>query len=394
MTTRISTPTGIISRAPTPADADMTVIQSSNPELVAPGTTTSIQVDHALLLRHTSATRKTGYILDVHLSGSLVPTGSIITIENLTPEIASISNNVVSHVSDGEAIINLFTRYTGRELHLTMDTKGGLTIDEFVGYEAGSAPGANQDEISAILPTTGLNQEIFSAYNVRSTSFVGRNISNIHALMSSSSREENGGTNRAWMRWTPVAPDIVLCAAHYFPGPSPLQYNRAAGIRPQWRTSDNTLVEREIIASKQDIFVNDIDMSINDIIVAKLDSDLPESIGILPCILDSSDFGTVQYGLTVLLFDQRQKLYTATLSDFDRAMELLSSTVSSLYSTYTKLSYFNGDSGSPICLLLDNTLVLVKMVSSNNIKPYQSWINATMYELGSPYQLTGYSYSP
>lgn len=202
-----------------------------------------------------------------------------------------------------------------------------------------------------------------------------------------------------------ISPRHILFAAHYPPS-----------VNAQFRfvTQDNTVVTRTLTAKLTHPAYSPY---YPDLSVGVLDSDVPNTIGFakilpqnyrnyLPTLNGSS--GTVPSNTPLLpVFGASpekaalvRNLYT--INDQPASTKLVSFSVpenaSSRYPFYVR-NYIVGDSGSPMCLIINNELVVLTVLTGGgagngtSVHSFKSDINTMMTTLGGGYQLTEVSLS-
>lgn len=162
-------------------------------------------------------------------------------------------------------------------------------------------------------------------------------------------------------------------------------------------TSDNTVVTRTISAQQT---------LGHDTTIAVLDSDVPGTISfarVLPTNW-ASYFSGSPAGVPVAYFDQEEKLLVADLKSFNqswlaRALVTLDEPTDPDRNGFFE-TLVGGDSGNPICLLVNGQLVVLgaftyganppdwEAGAGDSVANYYASINAAMTALGGGYQLT------
>jgi hypothetical protein len=180
---------------------------------------------------------------------------------------------------------------------------------------------------------------------------------------------------------TLVSPRHIIFANHY-----PIDVS--ATVR--FVAADNTVANRTMTARQR--------VGTTDIMVGVLSSDVPASIGfakVLPS--DWTDYlPSLGYDVPVLVTDQQEKALVfdwaaCDASDGDEGLQLRTPFDA------TRLGFreaiVDGDSGNPVCLIVDDELVLLSTLYTNQpagpcIHDNATDINAAMTSLGGGYSLT------
>jgi len=185
-----------------------------------------------------------------------------------------------------------------------------------------------------------------------------------------------GGLNAG----TLISPRHVLFVTHYYP---------AANTEMVWFTQANESVTRTVTAFAT---VPDTASYYPDLTVGILDSDVPGSIGFVKVLNETGLSDWAGYNVPVVVRNREDRLSVADIGTWGNSVSLSQPIVASRLVKYQPM--VSGDSGSPVCLVHDNRLVLVALVTFGgagrgaNIARHRDAINAAMTALGGGYQLT------
>ena len=185
-----------------------------------------------------------------------------------------------------------------------------------------------------------------------------------------------GGLNAG----TLISPRHVLFVTHYYP---------AANTEMVWFTQANESVTRTVTAFAT---VPDTASYYPDLTVGILDSDVPGSVGFVKVLNETGLSDWAGYNVPVVVRNREDRLSVADIGTWGNSVSLSQPIVASRLVKYQPM--VSGDSGSPVCLVHDNRLVLVALVTFGgpgrgaNIARHRDAINAAMASLGGGYQLT------
>lgn len=182
-----------------------------------------------------------------------------------------------------------------------------------------------------------------------------------------------------------VSPRHVLFVTHYHP---------ALGATLQWVTQDNQTISRTLSAI---VSLPDTAYLHPDITVGVIDSEVPASISFVKVFGNASELDWNGYRVPVVIKDQFNTLHEADVHQiFSPSMSpavWLQVPVSPVRLPRFK-SIVAGDSGSPVCLVSGNKVILMTLLSQGGsgrgtfLASYIAPINAAMQQLGGTEQLT------
>lgn len=182
-----------------------------------------------------------------------------------------------------------------------------------------------------------------------------------------------------------VSPRHVLFVTHY---------NPAVGATLQWVTQDNQTISRTLSAI---VSLPDTAYLHPDITVGVIDSEVPASISFVKVFGNASELDWNGYRVPVVIKDQFNTLHEADVHQiFSPSMSpavWLQVPVSPVRLPRFK-SIVAGDSGSPVCLVSGNKVILMTLLSQGGsgrgtfLASYIAPINAAMQQLGGTEQLT------
>lgn len=180
-----------------------------------------------------------------------------------------------------------------------------------------------------------------------------------------------------------VSPCHVLFVTHWHP---------AVGATLQWMTSDNQTISRTLTAL---VSLTDMGNYFPDITVGKLDEDAPSSIGFVRVPTDTTREWQ-GFQVPVCYRNQFGRLIQADVrlvasNEAIQPRYWLEQPLNATRKTrYTPV--ISGDSGSPVCVVQDGSLVLVGLVTTTSggtfLPACISDVNAAMTTLGGGYQLS------
>ena len=182
-----------------------------------------------------------------------------------------------------------------------------------------------------------------------------------------------------------VSPRHVLFVTHWHP---------EVGTTLQWVTNDNQTVSRTLTNI---ISLTDTDTLHPDITVGMIDSEVPAGVSFVKVFGNASELDWNGYRVPVVIKDQFNTLHEADVHQiFSPSMSpavWLQVPVSPVRLPRFK-SIVAGDSGSPVCLVSGNKVILMTLLSQGGagrgtfLASYIAPINAAMQQLGGTEQLT------
>jgi hypothetical protein len=178
-----------------------------------------------------------------------------------------------------------------------------------------------------------------------------------------------------------ISPRHVLFVTHYYP---------AINTEMTWFTQANESVMRTVTAFAT---VPDTASYHPDLTVGILDSDVPATIGFAKVLNETGlPSNWAGYNVPVVVRNREDKLFVADIGTWGNSVSLSQPILASRLAKYNPM--VSGDSGSPVCLVHDNKLVLVALVTFGgagrgaNISRHIAAINSAMTSLGGNHQLT------
>ncbi len=185
-----------------------------------------------------------------------------------------------------------------------------------------------------------------------------------------------GGANAGIL----ISPRHVLFVTHYYP---------AAGTPLSWMTTSNETVTRIVT----DFASLPGSGYYPDLTVGVLNENMPSTISFAR-VLDDIGLppGWEGYCVPVVIRNRNDKLSVADIQTWNSSITLTAPILAARSVKYHAM--VSGDSGSPVCLIQDNKLVLVALVTYGgagrgaNISRHRDAINAAMTSLGGECQLT------
>lgn len=178
-----------------------------------------------------------------------------------------------------------------------------------------------------------------------------------------------------------ISPRHVLFVTHYYP---------AIGTELAWMTAANDTITRTLTAFSS---LTETSGFYPDLTVGLLSEDVPSTIGIAR-VLDDGELPSSWQGycVPVVVRNRADKLSVADIQTWANSITLAAPASNVRSAKYHEM--VSGDSGSPVCLIHENKLVLVALVTYGgpgrgaNIARHRDAINAVMSSLGGGYQLS------
>jgi hypothetical protein len=371
--------------------------------ITAPATSESINISGVNFLRKTTESYITDYtIISKYANAELCPCDSL-SITSLTPQTISSpnSNNVLQGIEPGIGLLEISDEDGNSvEKQISVAIKPSNITQEFVSYLNGSLAyhitnnidGRIRSPAVMGLPTT-TTKPVFSTYNTTAPLYV-RN-TNCWAygidLTPISPWNSTHGLNAAG---TLISPRHVLFVEHFNFHPSP-------GATIHFVDNNNNVVIRTVISVKKHPSVAE-GGTFPDITIGVLNEDVPSSISFAKILPDNyinylpginMSLGNFAK-LPVYIADSPEN---ALISDFVSISNNGSMTCSpppdNLRLAFHE-TMVTGDSGSPMCFIIDNSLVILGTVTWSGAgagtatHPFKNDINQIMTDLGGGYQLT------
>lgn len=182
-----------------------------------------------------------------------------------------------------------------------------------------------------------------------------------------------------------VSPRHVLFVTHWHPD---------VGATLQWVTNDNQTVTRTLAAITS---LPNTDSFHPDITVGLLDDAVPTGVSFAEVFGNASELDWNGYRVPVVIKDQFNTLHEADVHQIF-APSMSPAVWLQVPASTVRLSRFKnivaGDSGSPVCLVSGDKIVLLTLLSQSGagrgtfLAAYIAQINAAMQQLGGGYQLT------
>jgi hypothetical protein len=316
------------------------------------------------------------------LSGVDVVAGTLIargfTWANLSPSIATIDTATgrLTRVANGTASVILRTPLIARRADVAI-SQSTASADEFLNFVAGSLGRNSCDQIDSRI--AGLTDRAVPIY-LNPSDTLGVYVRNSESWLADvdhtciAAWNTGEGTRRGG---TLISPGHVIFAKHY-----PL----SPGHSVRWVTADNVMIERTITATANAAGC--------DFTIGRLASDVPNTISFaraLPTNLLSyiTQSGN---GACVVMTNQDRRLNVSQVANLNGQW------FNEFPTDPTRLAFFqsivNGDSGSPMFLVINGALALAAITSGpgagsgDAIHQHIPAINAAMTTLGGGYQLT------
>lgn len=353
----------------------------------------------AIIDRTTGAVAVTDYQLAVQYIGTPATPATYLSSD---PAVATVdADGFVTHVAEGSVEITVSIGGQSAVVPLTMAETGGATVDVFVEYLPGTLGANASDEIDSRIagksPATALT--IFTTQNHAAGTYT-RNPACWAAdvdLTAISPWNSTGGHRGGGIL---IAPDVLLCAAHY-------DYQFPIGGTVRFVAADGTPVNRTIAGRQRHPGYTGFPGYQHDITLCRLSSDVPESI--TPVKIWPADWAehlpalSAERNIPVLVSDQEEKALVTDLRAIDSGfyagkVGLAAPTEPQRLAFYEpKILH---DSGNPVCAIVEDELVLLAVLTSGgagsgtNLSAEIDTLNSMMLALGSAYQVEEYEVPP
>lgn len=344
---------------------------------VSAGATSTVTDNDLTVLRSTSATRVSDFLW--HYSAN----GEDGTVNRTSSDPAILSPNASDpflwdYHSPGDATLQMRTATSTYTTVVTATTIPGQTVDEITGVVSGSLRAHLNAQIDGRIAgkTVATDQRIFTTQNhstgtyVRNTSCwaAGVDLTPLSPWNSESAHHKAG---------TLISPCHVLFATHYHP---------ATGTTIRFITSGNVVVTRTIISQSSLTVTSGY---FPDLTVARLDSDVPGTIGFARVLPDNyTDYlpSLTQLEVPIFAADQEEKALIKETA-LPSPLSIMRTPAGLTRRAWDEI-LVSGDSGNPGCLIVNGQLVLVTVWTSGGggtgtfINPQRAAINAIMTSLG------------
>jgi hypothetical protein len=391
----IGSMTGQRIRGASLTDANFTLVAQPRDTVISSGGQSDRTDNDVIWTDHTTATVDREY--DIQLVETVQGTLDFISIENLTPSIATVSNaGQVTRVADGTAQINYHTRLLSRSAVIPITRTGGSVASVFKQFATGSLAKHITDAITSRLsgaPTT--KKPLFNGDPTIFGNFT-RNTSSWTSGIDFSCFSPWNGYGLNQMGGTLISPRHVLYNAHYIPVVGGIY-----GTRPIWFVAnDGEVVQRTLTNSIGDFSLG------TDLAVAVLDSDVPSKIKFAKTITQTDIVNKLAFArnvqsairIPVIGCDQEKKAHIRDFTYYNSG-----STDVIYFNTptdSTRVTWFEdviaGDSSSPAFLLINGELVVLGGwhfggaggCANLAASAHQTMVNSWMTTLGGGYQLT------
>jgi len=290
-------------------------------------------------------------------------------------DIATVSaSGVVSRVADGSVTITASTPWGAASVSLDVTR----VVDDPVPSDPPAVGSAFNDCLGLLdlidgLTPSSTTRNVFTGYYATDMTRNSSCFASSLDLTGCSPYNSKSGRLKAG---TVIASDIIVHAKH-FPEGLPV------GTTVDFFTSDDTRVTRTVVGS--------VDIAGTDIRLSRMNSDLPETIARYPIL--PSDYGDyfpelgVVNRLPLLWIDQYER---AKLAEWIGGGSVLEPTNAEALPWYTRP--VTGDSGGPVFLLLDESLVLIGcLYGATYAQPLagqESVLNAAIASLGSEHTVS------
>ncbi len=378
--TRQGAITGVISRGPTLAEADLTIKVVDSDSIVTAASTQAVTIKDSNYTQHNGATVDPQFYIIVH---GVVP-GTLardLKLYSSDPAIAAIDNSGLMTRASGAPLTTapiraiastLWISRTTLALNLSQVTgKTTQLFDSFVsGSVAATASSAIDTLIAGLLGT--------------STEKLIRTASAYNSSCWAASLDLTGvSVNQP--RLTLVSPRHVIGAEHY---------QQAVGSVIQFLAADGTVVSRTLTAKISIGPVNNVDFYATDVYIGVLDSDVPASIKsylMAPSNLANYLPG-VSNGVPALCLNGSMNALVHDVYVVNGEIDTREPTDATRYNFYETI--ITGDSSNPVFILVGGNLVLMTQWTFGGAGSGSAdWqlitaINTVMTSLGGGYQIT------
>lgn len=363
---------------------DFSLVATPLPQIVSPGSSSSSTVLDESVTTSTGTTYYNNYGISRVIAADSLRISERSSPVSLSPGIGSLSNNLVTRVTDGTTVVRVKTPLGTRGVVCNMTQQVGQTLVTRE-WADGTLAKAITDSIQTRIDgtTPSIVMPLYSQADHNAPLFA-RNASSWLWDVDLTAISPSNVASGPYRAGVAVTPKHVLYARHY-----PL----AAGDIIRFVTADDQLVSRTVIATASlagDFFQNDIG-------VASLASDLPATItpvkvppANLESYLPNIGPGLVAFGTNAI--GERASV-RGWLRVSDDSVVFASYTTDQQYHPFYE-NYISGDSGSPVFMLVNTEPVLLGCITSGgNGQATAVWrklteLNALIDGLDSGYSLT------
>jgi hypothetical protein len=356
-------------RSPSLKDIDFRINAIESSVLVTPSSQTTTTDRDAVYLLSTDSTTENVFTIDIDPKDS-----SISDLEKIVLSVtgAELNGSTVSWTANGDATVLAKHPWLTRQIKLPMLRNTGQTYNDYQYHLEGSLGRAMYDGFDALLTSQELN--VYTTKNNATNTYV-RNPNCWVTADKTCWPVWSNGANRYCGAL--ISPRHLICAKHAPP----------SGV-VRFVTNSNVVVERTVSGS--------VDVGNLDLQVRSLDSDVPGTISFakvlpadyldyLPTRKIPSIAGNQQQELVI-----RESIWVEPEFDFPDRW-IADNAFTERYVPFTK-PIVRGDSGSPVFLLINNSLVVTGTHFGSFVSPsIAHWfadVNAAMTTLGGGYQLT------
>jgi len=311
--------------------------------------------------------------------------------------VLTVADGKVTRVSDGTAVVYAKINGLTRQVPVTVFREAPATTVRLVGYAEGSfakhCSEQIQDRLAIADSSTG--KKLLTTYNLTTDTYVRNAASWLAGVDVTSIPVATKPAPRAnfwrYQGGLAIAKDCIAYCNHWG-GPTGYPADgRLKGGQVKYLGSDGTVVVRDI--------VDDSRIGTTDLVVAKLDADLPETVGIAKVLpsnwvdyLPVNDWMVPAFGI-VQISPSANKLASPRMLRRRSGLSMFSPDVpGDLADWYENAVLY--DSGHPAFLLVNDELVWLTVWTTggagggSSVVQNIDAINAAMTAMGSGYQLT------
>jgi len=311
--------------------------------------------------------------------------------------ILTVADGKVTRVSDGTAVVYAKINGLTRQVPVTVSRASPATTVRLVGYADGSFAKHCSEQIMdrLAIADSATGKKLFTTYNLTTDTYVRNAASWLAGVDVTSIPVATKPASRAnfwrYQGGLAIAKDCVAYCNHWGGPTGQPADGRLKGGQVKYLASDNNVVVRDI--------VDDIRIEATDLVIAKLNSPLPETVGIAKVLPSNwADYMPVNYYFVpafgiVQISPSVNKLASPRMLRRWSGLSMFSPDVPEGLAIWYENAVLY-DSGHPAFLLVNDELVWLTVWTTGGAGGGSSAvaniaaINAAMTAMGSGYQLT------
>lgn len=374
-------------------DFSLTVIPRD--EVIAAGSVEQQTVQDAIVDTESGAVIDHEADIEVHAAFEL--DSKNIEWWSSSESVLTVADGKVSRVSDGTAVVYVKINGLTRQVPVTVSRETPATTVRLIDYAEGSFAKHCSEQIldRLAIADSSTGKKLFTTYNLTADTYVRNAASWLAGVDVTSIPVATRPASRAnfwrYQGGLAIARDCIAYCNHWG-GPTGWPADgRLKGGQVKFLGSDGTVAVRDI--------VDDARIGTTDLVVAKLDADLPETVGIAKALpsnwvdyLPVNDWMVPAFGI-VQISPSANKLASPRMLRRWSGLSMFSPDVpGDLADWYENAVLY--DSGHPAFLIVNDELVWLTVWTTGgagggpSVVNNLSNINAAMTSIGSGYQLT------